>query len=207
MPTNTLLSIVAAGLAVLLTHPAAAQTAALAGQVTSAEEGSMEGVVISASKDGSNITYSVVSDDKGRFSFPSAKLEPGHYTLAARAAGYELDGPKAADIAAGQAASADMKLKKTKNLPHQLTNAEWMLSVPGTEDQKTQSDQLRELPYGRAYHAFDTRCRRVRAGDDADGELCAGQPADQAAGAHGAVACRESGKIAARWRNGSLRSI
>ena len=46
--------------------------------------------------------------------------------------------PKAADIASGQPATADVTLKKTKNLPHQLTNAEWMLSVPGTrrpEDQ------------------------------------------------------------------------
>jgi streptogramin lyase len=137
MPTKTLLSILAAGFAVLLSQPAAAQTAALAGQVTSAEEGAMEGVVISAQKDGSTITYSVVSDDKGHFSFPAAKLGAGHYTLAARAAGYDLDGPKAADVAAGQASTADLKLRKTKNLPHQLTNAEWMLSVPGTEDQKT----------------------------------------------------------------------
>ncbi len=33
---------------------------------------------------------------------------------------------------------ADLKLKKTRNLPSQLTNAEWMMSMPGTEDQKAQ---------------------------------------------------------------------
>ena len=32
--------------------------------------------------------------------------------------------------------TADIKLKKTKNLAGQLTNAEWMMSIPGTEDQK-----------------------------------------------------------------------
>ncbi len=195
MPTNTLLSIVAAGFAVLLTHPAAAQTAALAGQVTSAEEGSMEGVVISARKDGSNITYSVVSDDKGHFSFPSAKLEPGHYTLAARAAGYDLDGPKAADIAAGQARQRRYEAQEDEESSASTDQCRMDAQRPRHRGPEDQSDQLRELPYGRAYRAFDTRCRRVRAGDDAHGELCAGQPADQAAGAHGAVACRQSGKI------------
>src|SRR5271170_1658730 len=121
-----------------LLRPAAAQgAAALTGQVSSAEEGAMEGVIVSARKGGSTVTYSVVSDDKGHFGFPAAKLDPGHYTLSARATGYDLDGPKAIDIAAGAPASADVKLKKTKNLSHQLTNAEWMLSVPGTEEQKT----------------------------------------------------------------------
>jgi virginiamycin B lyase len=32
--------------------------------------------------------------------------------------------------------TTDIKLKKTKNLAGQLTNAEWMMSIPGTEAQK-----------------------------------------------------------------------
>ena len=120
-----------------LPHAANAQApAALAGQVSSAQEGAMEGVVVSAKKAGGTITVSVVSDEKGHYSFPAERLEPGHYTVGARAAGYDLDGPKAADVAAGQAATADIKLKPTHNLPDQLTNAEWMLSVPGTDEQK-----------------------------------------------------------------------
>ena len=58
---------------------------ALSGVVTSEQEGAMEGVVVSAKKDGSTITISVVSDNKGHYSFPAAKLEPGHYTLKIRA--------------------------------------------------------------------------------------------------------------------------
>src|SRR6185295_7320346 len=112
--------------------PAQAQTAvALTGQVSSAEEGAMEGVVVSARKDGSTISISVVTDAGGRFAFPAARIEPGHYTLRARAAGYELDGTRAADVAAGGVASADIKLKKVKNLSAHLTNAEWMMSMPG----------------------------------------------------------------------------
>src|SRR6202035_210149 len=103
---NALLTSTTATAAVLLQFGLAAPTlaqsaAALAGKVGSAAEPVMEGVVVSAKKDGSTITISVVSDDKGQYSFPAARLEPGHYTLGARAAGYDLDGPKAADVTAG----------------------------------------------------------------------------------------------------------
>src|SRR5262252_2479717 len=81
-----------------LPYSAAAETAvALSGQVSSAKEGTMEGVIVSAKKDGSTITVSVVTDEKGQYNFPAARLEPGHYTLSARAVGYDIDGFKAAD--------------------------------------------------------------------------------------------------------------
>ena len=123
--------------------PAAAQgandaAAALAGQVASTEEGPMEGVIVSAKKDGSTITVSVITNAQGRYSFPAARLEPGRYSLQIRAVGYDLEGPKSADIAAGAPTSADLKLRKTRNLSKQLTNAEWMMSVPGTDDDKLQ---------------------------------------------------------------------
>src|ERR1700744_1901284 len=74
-------------------NAASAQSAdAIIGQVSSAREGAMEGVVISAKKAGSIITVSVVSDDKGHYHFPANRLEPGAYTLTVRAVGYDLDG-------------------------------------------------------------------------------------------------------------------
>src|SRR6202795_841101 len=109
---------------------------AFSGQVTSAEEGPMEGVVVSAKKDDSTISISVATSAAGRFAFPVAKLEPGHYTLSARAAGYELDGTMAADVASGHEAKAEIKLKKAKNLSAHLTNAEWLISMQGTDEQK-----------------------------------------------------------------------
>src|ERR1700757_5275325 len=66
----------------------------ITGQVSSTEEGKMEGVLVSAKKDGSTITKTVVSNDKGEFSFAAANLEPGKYTITIRAAGYTLVGPK-----------------------------------------------------------------------------------------------------------------
>ena len=67
MPALLLAS--AACLSALAPHAFAQTAAALSGSVTSAKEGAVEGVVVSARKDGSTITVSVISDDKGRFSF------------------------------------------------------------------------------------------------------------------------------------------
>ncbi len=73
---------------------------ALTGQVTSAEEGAMEGVLVSAKKAGSTITITVVSDAQGRYSFPAGKLAPGQYALRIRAVGYDLDNSKSVEVAA-----------------------------------------------------------------------------------------------------------
>jgi virginiamycin B lyase len=92
--------------------------------------------VVSARKDGATVTVSVVTDAQGRFAFSSNRLEPGHYALKIRAAGYDIDGSPSADVAAGKSATIPLKLKKTRNLAAQLTNAEWMISMPGSEEQK-----------------------------------------------------------------------
>src|SRR5262245_23836552 len=129
MPLRRLALVASAGFALLLVlsaSPAAAQgagdkAAALAGQVTSVEEGPMEGVIVSAKKDASTVTVSVISDAQGRYSFPAARLEPGRYSLQIRAVGYDLEGPKAAEVKASEPATADLKLRKARNLSKQLT--------------------------------------------------------------------------------------
>jgi len=115
--------------------------AALSGQVNSSEEGAMEGVVVTAKKAGATIAISVVSDDRGHYRFPAGRLDPGDYTLKIRAIGYDLDGPKTVTLAAPTGATADLKLRKTRNLGAQLTNAEWMMSIPGTPEQKMFMDR------------------------------------------------------------------
>jgi streptogramin lyase len=110
--------------------------AALTGQVTSEAEDAMEGVVVTARKDNSIVSTSVTSDAAGRYVFPENRLEPGRYTIAIRAIGYELGGPTTANVIAEQTAKVDLKLKKTGDLASQLSNAEWMMSIPGTEEQK-----------------------------------------------------------------------
>jgi virginiamycin B lyase len=123
------------GLLVCAALPAPTQAATLTGQVTSAEEGAMEGVVVSARKRGATITLSVVTDQKGQYSFPADRLDAGQYSIAIRAAGYNLDGAKTVDVGAG-GAKADLRLVKTGNLVNELSNAEWLISAPGPDNLK-----------------------------------------------------------------------
>jgi streptogramin lyase len=109
---------------------------ALAGQVTSQEEGPMEGVLVSAKSANSTITVTVVSDEHGHYSFPRKSLDAGQYTLHIRAAGYDLVDPGTIDVPDQKPATADLKLEKTKNLSAQLSSAEWINSFPGTDQQK-----------------------------------------------------------------------
>ena len=104
--------------------------AALSGIVSSQEEGQMEGVLVSAKKEGSHITVSVVSDNQGRYSFPADRLSPGDYRLKIRAIRYDLQDPGVVKLEANKTAQADLKLQKTKNLGAQMTQADWFLSKP-----------------------------------------------------------------------------
>src|SRR5215212_3631114 len=125
-----------AGISVVLlagAAPAQAQSAALTGQVSSADEPAMEGVLVSARKTGSTVTVTVVSNAQGRYSFPADRLDPGNYALSIRAIGYRLDGPKTAEVPASAAATADLKLSKVKNLTGQLSSGEWLVSMPGED--------------------------------------------------------------------------
>ena len=117
--------------------PAQAASQALAGKVT-AEQGGLEGVLVSARRAGSTVTVTVVSDKDGRYGFPAARLEPGQYSLSIRAAGYELGNSAPVEVAADKTATSDLTLRKTADLASQLSNAEWLASMPGTDAQKGQ---------------------------------------------------------------------
>src|SRR5258706_3934717 len=142
MRSKLMLSFTASA-AVLLFQPAiqtvwAQGQAALTGTVSSDAEGKMEGVVVTATKPGSIVEVTVTTDAQGRYSFPDSRLEPGEYTLHIRAVGYDLAAPAKASVQADKTAATDITLKPAKNLASQLTNAEWMMSVPGSDDMKAQ---------------------------------------------------------------------
>ena len=124
-----------------------APVAALTGLVSSADEATMEGVLVSATRAGSNVTVTVVSGADGRYGFPANRLGPGQYSLAIRAVGYELEQPagsensievRALDAAQPEATTRDIRLRKTTDLAAQLSNAEWLESIPGSDQQKDQ---------------------------------------------------------------------
>ncbi|HEV3061952.1 MAG TPA: carboxypeptidase regulatory-like domain-containing protein [Vicinamibacterales bacterium] len=109
---------------------------ALSGVVSSKDEGKMEGVVVSARRDGGTSTVSVVSNKDGRYTFPRTHLEPGAYKITVRAAGFELTAPATATVAAGSTAAADLTLDKAKDLTNHLTSIEWINSMNGTPEEK-----------------------------------------------------------------------
>ncbi len=116
----------------------AAQSAspALTGVVSSQEEGTMEGVLVSAKRTDSSVTVTVVSDATGRYSFPRDRLEAGTYSIRIRAAGYELDAAGTATVGAQETAQHNLKLRAAQDLASQLSNGEWFMSWPGTDAQK-----------------------------------------------------------------------
>ena len=133
-----LLGLAAASILAAFAMPAAAQTppSALTGKVTSEAEGAMEGVVVSAKRADSPITISVVTDAQGQYRFPQGRLEPGTYALTIRAIGYDLSGPASVDVAGQTPAQLDLTLKKTARLSAQLSDTEWLMSMPGTPKEK-----------------------------------------------------------------------
>src|SRR5712691_10320464 len=136
MRNKLILALAAAAMVFPIDAVQAEGQSALTGIVSSAAEGKMEGVVVTAHRPWSIVQVSVTTDAEGRYSFPRNRLEPGVYALSIRAVGYDIDSPAKATVANEKAATADIKAKTTKNLAGQLTNAEWMMSIPGTEEQK-----------------------------------------------------------------------
>ena len=140
MITRTLTWTLAVSLAVAaLAAPTALRAqggSALTGVVRSEAEGVMEGVVVTARRDGATFDVSVVSDAKGRYRFPRTHLAPGTYALTIRAVGYELGPAATATVTAAKTATADLALLKVNDVSRQLTSVEWAMNLPGSDADK-----------------------------------------------------------------------
>ena len=110
--------------------------AALSGVVTSQAEGEMEGVLVTAKRVGGPVAITVVTDNRGRYTFPRSRLRSGQYRISIRAVGYDLEDPGTIEVRAGDTKNVNLRLRNTRDLASQLSNVEWLLSVPGTEKQR-----------------------------------------------------------------------
>ena len=142
-------------------QPSLAQT--LTGTVSSAAEGAMEGVLVSAQKAGSPITVTVVSDALGRFRFPDGRLSPGHYTLRIRAVGYDLAGP-----ASGRARRRRRPMSRSScsqdRRPRRATHQYRMAHEHARHGRaEAAADGVHELPHAATDRPFDLHRRTVRA--------------------------------------------
>ena len=169
--------------------------AALTGEVSSEAEGAMEGVVVTAHKDGSIVSVSVTTDAQGRYAFPENRLEPGHYKLAIRAVGYDLSAPAAADVVAEQTANVDLKLEQDQESRQPAHQCRMDDEHPRHRRAEGVAAQLHELPHARTHRALDPRRRRVDAGGHPHDGLWRGEPADQAAADAGPFARRHARAI------------
>ena len=114
----------------------AAEPVVLTGIVSSRAEGAMEGVLVSAKRAGGIITLTVVSDHAGRYAYTASQLVPGEYELSIRATGYEMENPKQTVTIGNGKNQADIRLENTRDLASQLTDAEWLASMPGSQGKK-----------------------------------------------------------------------
>jgi virginiamycin B lyase len=110
---------------------------ALTGVVKSDAEGPMEGVLVSAKPTDGTITVTVVTNKEGRYSFPANRLKRGKYNLAVRAIGYDAPTGGLTASVEDKTTELDIKLSKARDLASQLSSAEWLMSVPGTEAEKS----------------------------------------------------------------------
>jgi streptogramin lyase len=114
---------------IFFTTPVLAES--LFGEVSSQKEGSMEGVLVSAKKQGGTISVTVVSNAEGQYNFPSDRLSAGTYDITIRAARYNLP-DTTVNINTGDTARLDINLNEVTSkfeLARQLSNTEWMLSA------------------------------------------------------------------------------
>ena len=109
---------------------------ALYGVVRSQAEGAMEGVVVSAKRQQSTITVSVVSNCQGEYQFPQSRLPAGAHELSIRAVGYELSVPTVVSLAGQSPVVDNLTLNTVQDISSQLTNAEWMASMQGSHREK-----------------------------------------------------------------------
>jgi virginiamycin B lyase len=117
--------------------------AALSGRVSSAAEGPMEGVLVSARREGSNKAVTVVSDADGNYSFPRDRLEPGPHTISIRAVKYVLnDKAEMQNVPIPGRLDIELAPANALELALQMTDPEWLQSYP--LDDQTKFDIFRD---------------------------------------------------------------
>ena len=115
---------------VVVGHAPITHAQGLSGQVSSAEEGLMEGVLVSAKREGSTVTTTVVSNDKGAVpASRPARSSPADTRSPSAPQATSWSVPRAS--MSPRDTTADIKLARTRNPAAQLSSAEWIISVPG----------------------------------------------------------------------------
>ncbi len=121
---------------------AAENAAILTGTLTSNSGNKMEGVTVSAQKDGESIVTTVFTDEQGNYYFP-AGMANGTYHVWAQAEGYETG--KSDTVVGASIGHQDFQLKSAKDFSKQLTGAEYVEALPADTPQHK---KMKDVFYG-----------------------------------------------------------
>ena len=141
--------------------------------------------------------------------FPAARLEPGHYTLKARAAGYELDGAERPPTSPpARTPRPTSSSGRSRTSPRSSPTPNGWSACPAPTSRRAPA-QLQRLPHARTHHEVVLRRRRVPADLPAHERLLSRQHAAQAAAARRRLHARSRPRRrrAGRSPNGSPASI
>jgi streptogramin lyase len=120
-------------LALLSAIAAPAPAATLTGSIRSADGKPLEGVTVSAKRDGTTITTTVFTDEQGMYVFPalSPTFSEGTYNVWAQAIGYGT-ARAGVTLEKSKPATQDFTMKPLGDFSRQLSSAEWMAALPDT---------------------------------------------------------------------------
>ena len=141
----------------------------------------MEGVLVSAKREGSNKTITVVSDAKGRYAFPASRLEPGKYAVTIRAVGYDLAGTDDARGLGQRRRDGGSEARQNEGPRRAALERRVAAQRPRHRPAEAPAPELRRLPHARQDHDVEARRRRLRADDQAHGHVCEPEHVHQAA--------------------------
>ena len=134
---------------------------ALTGRVSSAEEGPMEGVLVSAKRAGSTVTTTVVTDREGRYRVSAGTARAG--CLRPPHPGHRLRPRNRGSSDAGEPSkptTADLKLSKDARPRLPADQRRVAGELPGHRRAEDIDPRLRPLPHAGARHPFAPRRER-----------------------------------------------
>ena len=115
----------------------AAEAPLLNGRVIASSGRALAGIPVRAHRENSNITVSVYTDSRGEYSFPVwSDVSPGSYAVAIAVPDLEHVRREAVTLSAGKTLRLDFTLQPRQPLLSEVTAAEIVMALPGSDDQK-----------------------------------------------------------------------
>ena len=111
--------------------------ALLSGQIQSPQGEPLAGIPVRANLQNSNIAVTVFTNKEGRYAY--RELRPGGYTVSIKLAGFEPVQREGVNVTPEERAQLDFTLQSREPSLEELTSAEILLALPGTDKLKVEA--------------------------------------------------------------------